>query len=675
MRKLILIIILICVVFAIFKLSGSNREELIFFELKKFDYHPEDKVFLHIFSNYSDTVGDRIEMDFEIKFNESNEKYFSFYKNLKKTDVKGIYYGYEVHNYDATSQEFSKNTIIADPFSKALATQNHYSPINKSIILKDNFNWDGDDFLPIDHRNLIVYEVHLKDMTAHPSSGLDDNIAGTYLGFIEEMQRGGIEHLKDMGYNAVEFLPIFEFANVEINYLDTNMSITNTWNPYEENHWGYMPSFFFAPEGNFASKNSKARNAWNGVYGQQVNEFKELVKELHKNGIAVILDVVYNHISQYDYHPLKQIDKNNYFRKDKDGNYSSVSGCGNDLKTENRLISEMIVESVKYWMNEYHIDGFRFDLGKLIDWKTIEAVEKEAKKINPNVFLTCEPWGGGYDPNGFSDRNWSSWNDQFRNSLKGWHPDGNGGYIFGKWHPGYEREKLYRVFAGSHRDMSGQYVNIAHSLNYLESHDDYTLGDFIRIETKKNSPDEVIQNIEDHNILTEEEIRIHQLAATVLLTSQGPVMIAQGQEWGRSKVIAKTNYPDLNIGKLDHNSYEKDNETNWLNWDYKDSNKELVDFYKKLILLRKTEKAFTHTNHKNIKFFKSVDNEFGIGYELHPNVGDPFLVLMNSSKETANFNLSSEKWNLVLTNNELSNIENNSKILSGQSVAVYKGAM
>lgn len=320
-----------------------------------------DKVFLHIFEKYNDINSRKIKMKFEL--GENKENYNSYFvAHLLNENLIGQYYGFEIHKFDSKTQQFDKNIIIADPYSKAVVTQNHYSPINKSIIVDMQFDWQGDKFLNIDSRNLIIYEAHLKDMTAHPTSGLKNNLAGTYLGFIDQSQKGGIKHLKEMGYNAVEFLPVFDFANVEIPFQDSSQFITNTWNPYEENHWGYMPSFFFAPEGSYASKNSKNRGDWNGIHGQQISEFKSVIKKLHQNGIAIILDVVYNHVSQYDFNPLKQIDKDGFFRKNQKGDYSSISGCGNDLKTENKFIRNLILKSIKYWMEEYHIDGFRFDL-------------------------------------------------------------------------------------------------------------------------------------------------------------------------------------------------------------------------------------------------------------------------------------------------------------------------
>lgn len=610
--------------------------------LHKFSLHAPDaiNVSLVIFDNVEDSLGK------EYPMKKVGDNFIHELPQVKN----GTLYGFKVKNEDSASQQFSSETIITDPFSTALATQNHHSPINKSIIYKAPFNWGNNGqftWVNISARDLIIYEAHLKDMTKHPSSEAEQ--PGTYLGFIESNQKGGIAHLKDMGYNAVEFLPIFEFGNIEIPYLDSSQAVTNTWNPYAVNHWGYMPSSYFAPEGNFATNYNSDMGSWNGIDGRQVNEFKTVVKSLHEEGIAVILDVVYNHVSQYDYHPLKHLNKIEYFRQNDDGNYSSVSGCGNDLKTENDYIRNMIIESIKFWMTEYHIDGFRFDLGKLLDWETIELIKVEAEKVNPHVFITCEPWGGGYDPEGFSDRGWSSWNDQFRNAFKGWHPDGNGGFLFGKWHRDYDFDKIKRMFMGSPRSHGGQFIDVRHSVNYLESHDDFTLGDFIKIETGLFNHESRIKNIETHAQLTPNELSIHKLAAMTLLTSQGPVMIAQGQEWGRSKVISLSEFPDKNVGKLDHNSYEKDNETNWLNWNHRNANSELVEFYKLLIQIRKENKLLRIANSEEFQFLKAKGSDVAIGFIIS-NGGESILVLMNSHQsDIAEFDLNSESWTPLIS--------------------------
>ena len=372
-----------------------------------------------------------------------------------------------------------------------------------------------------------------------------------------------------------------------------------------------------------------------------------MVKKLHDSGISVILDVVYNHVSQYDHHPLKQIEKNKYFRTNDNGDYTSISGCGNDLKTEDEDMRMFILNSVKFWMTEYHIDGFRFDLALLIDWQTLEMIRDEARKINPNVFITAEPWGGGYDPNRFSDRDWSSWNDQFRNGVKGQNPHDGLGFIFGEWQGELHRDPFLRFIQGSPRERGGQYISVNHSVNYLESHDDYTLGDFIRIGLQKNDPEDVIVDIDKHAQMTAEELKIHKLAAFMLLTSQGTVMMAQGQEWGRSKVIAPTNMPDPNIGRMDHNSYEKDNETNWLNWDHKEMNSSLVDYYRDLIKLRKEHPALRRANLDDIEF-DLPKNKQSFGYYIHPDKEDALFVCVNGNRvKNAKFIVPEGNWRIL----------------------------
>ncbi len=565
-------------------------------------------------------------------------------------DLTGKYYAYRLKNRDSSTHEFPAETLIADPYSLAVATQNRYNPVAKTLIIDPEFDWGGDAGPALDPRDLIIYEAHLKDMTAHPTAKARG--AGYYLKFIDSQQRGGLVHVSQMGYNAVEFLPLFEFANVEIPYRDSSTTVFNTWNPYEANHWGYMPTFFFAPESQYASDGTSAKNAWTGTKGLQVSEFKTLVKTLHSQGIAVIMDVVYNHISQYDHHPLKQIDKKNYFRHGDDGSFSSVSGCGNDLKTENPDMRQMIVESIRYWMSEYHVDGFRFDLGLMLDWDTLDQIRREAQKINPKVFLTAEPWGGGYDPNGFSDHGWSSWNDQIRNGVKGQNPKDGLGFIFGKWQGNLNHDSFKRFFGGSPRDLGGQYLDPAQSVNYLESHDDNTLGDFIRLALGRVTQETVISDLEENARLTPRELALHRLAAMTLLVSQGPIMIAEGQEWGRSKVIAPTTVPDPNVGRIDHNSYNKDNETNWLNWDQKALNAPLVDYYRGLIALRKIYTALRRTNPEDIHFLDTA-SEYSYAFLLEPAGAQSLLVLLNGDPDKPfEVTLPAGKWQLLADGHE-----------------------
>ncbi len=563
----------------------------------------------------------------------------------------GKYYGFKVDGPSDSTEIFAPEQIIADPYSKAVITKNSYLHEAKSIILNDHdYDWEGDAPLSIDWEDLVIYEMHVRDMTAHPSADVSEK--GTYRGLVEKGSKGGINHILELGVNAVELLPCQEFGNIEIPFEQNVNGVTNTWNPYAHNHWGYMTSYFFAPESYYASGENLTPGEYCGVHGQQVNEFKDMVKAFHKAGIAVIMDVVYNHVSHYDWNPLKYIDKEYYFRLDSSMNFIKTSGCGNDLKTERPMTRRLIVDSIKYWLEEYHIDGFRFDLATMIDWETVERITEAAKKINPDVILIAEPWGGGkYDLGGFSDRDWAAWNDLIRNAVKGQNPIDGLGWIFGRYWGGNNKNTIERYVRGSTREYGGPFVKKSHSINYLESHDDYTLGDFIRIGCGAVKPDQKITDITANARLTDTQMKLHKLAAAFLLTSQGPAMIGEGQEFARSKVIASTGVPDSDAGRLDHNSYNKDNETNWLNFGHKELNQDLFDYYKGLIELRKEHPSFRRMSPTEIQFLEST-SDLSIGFFLSKTPsGDTknFVLLMNASPDQpAQFTLPKGNWQKVV---------------------------
>jgi pullulanase/glycogen debranching enzyme len=556
------------------------------------------------------------------------------------------YYGYKVFNED--ENENSDKPIIVDPYAKAVTQLNTYfSPRLGLIIKENNYNWEGDEWIQQDWRDLIIYEMHIRDMTAHNSSGAKK--PGTYKGLIEKGIKGGINYIKKMGINAIELLPIQEYADIEIPYQKELKGKRNTWNPYERNHWGYMTSSFFAPE-SYYSEGEIKWNEWSGKTGKQVKDFKDIVKAFHKEGIAVIMDVVYNHLSEYESGNLKDIDKEYYFRLDKNGNYIAQSGCGNDLKTERPMLRRMIVESILYWMKEYHIDGFRFDLGKLIDWETIEEIIYQAQKINPYVIFVCEPWGGGYDPAGFSLRGWGSWNDQIRNGIKGENPFNGLGWIFNKWYGNNNTQRIKSYVNGTLvRDSLGLFQKKEHSVNYLEAHDGYTLGDFIRIATKEIDTSKIIHNTDEVIKLTPLQLKLNKLAALFLFSSQGIIMIHSGQEFARTKVIPlNIETPDGHKGKIDHNTYDKDNEVNYINYAHSEINKELLNYYKGLIQLRNEYEAFRRADYEDIIFYNIRDNEFALGYRIKY-LKDEFLVLLNANLSQAEeFILPEGEWKILV---------------------------
>jgi pullulanase/glycogen debranching enzyme len=606
---------------------------------------------LALFEKHTDTTG----TEYEMTLTEDGVWEFA----LDGTPW-GMYYGFKVAGPRDATEIFRPELILADPYSKAVTTKNTYLHEAKSIIIKtQDYDWEGDVPLSIPWEDLVIYEMHVRDLTAHPSSGVREK--GTYQGLVEKNTRGGINHVLELGVNAVELLPCQEFGNIEIPFGQAVNGDTNTWNPYARNHWGYMTSYFFAPESYYASGGTMKSGEYCGIHGQQVREFKDLVKSFHKEGIAVIMDVVYNHVSDYDLNPLKYVDKKYYFRLDPMMHFLSHSGCGNDLKTERPMTRRLILDSIKHWLEEYHLDGFRFDLAAMIDWQTVEQITEEAKKINPNVILIAEPWGGGkYDLAGFSKRDWASWNDLFRNGVKGQNAADGLGWIFGKYWSSNNPKTIESYIKGSTIKDGGPFRIPAHSINYLESHDDHTLGDFIRIGSGEIDPHEPIADLQAHVKLTKKQMKLNKLAAAFLLASQGPVMIGEGQEFARSKVIAPTEAPDPNVGRIDHNSYNKDNETNWLNFDHKELNRELFEYYRGLIELRRAHPAFRRTPGDTIQFLKS-NTGFSVGYLLpkEPS-GDTknFVVLLNANpSKAAIFKLPEGVWRKVVDANQAGKME------------------
>ncbi len=562
----------------------------------------------------------------------------------------GLFYGFKVFNPKYPS---TKNVVCIDPYTKAVASYNTYFTPRRSIVVKENnYDWQGDHWIQRDWRDLIIYEMNIRDMTADPSSGSDK--PGTYQGLIEHGKAGGIDYIKKLGVNTVELLPSQEFANIEIPYKDSLNGRYNTWNPYERNHWGYMTAAFFAPESYYSDTTKNlVWNTWSGTSGKQIADFKDMVKAFHKDGIGVIMDVVYNHLSEYELGNLKEIDKDYYFRLDKNGNFINQSGCANDLKTERPMVRRLIVDSILYWMKEYHIDGFRFDLGKLIDWETVEKIIYEAKKINPHVVIVCEPWGGGYDPAGFSLRGWGSWNDQIRNGVKGENPANGLGWIFGKWYGNNNPDRIKSYVNGTLvRDKFGLFQKKEHSVNYLSSHDGYTFGDFIRIATKSVDPNEVIKDVDSFVKLTPLELKLNKLGALFLFTSQGITMFQEGDEFARTKVIPyDEKVDDPNKGKIDNNSYDKDNSTNYINFKHAEINSDLENYYKGLISLREKYSAFRRAHYEEVKFFNIKDNPFALGYNVKHN-GENFIVLFNADpNKDEEFVLPEGGWE-VLVNEE-----------------------
>ncbi len=543
-------------------------------------------------------------------------------------------YGYRVFETDAAETEAGgpdEGIAVADPWGKHTISRVHYRQESRTCLAIPEFDWTGDRSVSVQPRDAIIYEMHVKDLTRHPSSGCPPTLAGSYAGFIAEGMRGGLAHVVSLGVNVIELLPCQHFASMEPPYLErTPEGWFNSWNPYARNYWGYMPSYYFSPEPGYASSATTEYGSWHDSSGRHINELKALVKECHREGIAVILDVVYNHTSHYNIQPLRILGAEYYYHRDAEGRDRALSGCGNDLHTARPLARRLIIDSLLHWMREYHLDGFRFDLGAMIDPETMHQVAEVLRAERSDVLLITEPWGGGqYDLSRFSAEGILSWNDIFRNSVKGVDPISGQGWVFGTW--GWNRPEAFGSWIlGCTTAQGGPLSDAAHGVNYLESHDGYTLGDFFRIALGRVARHGAVSDVVHNAVLSEEEKRLHRLAALTLAVSQGAIMIHEGQEYGRSKVIADRNVPGTTPGALDHDSYNKDDDTNWLNFLHADWNNDLVDYYRGLFALRSRFTALRHAAPDRYRFL-TPPVPVSSGFEILPNSpSDPhILVLLN----------------------------------------------
>lgn len=591
----------------------------------------------------------------------------------------GQYYGYRVSGPEGSTEDFHPEYIVCDPYSAAITTHQSSPQYHLSVILNpDNYYTQKYDQPDLEQRELIIYEMHVRDLTMNS----DVKNEGTYAGLMEEGKGAGMDHILDLGVNAVELLPIHELDEIEAPYDEvSDLFVNNTWNTYGRNHWGYMTTCWFAPE-SFYYEGSIEEDEWCGADGGQVNAFMKLVDAFHENGIAVIMDVVFNHVSQYDRNPLKYIDKKYYFLLNSSGAYESSSGCGNDFNTARPMTERLIADSCEYFVDTYNVDGYRFDLATMIDWDTFDRIQEQVYAVDEGSYLIAEPWGGGkYDLGGFDEIGMGAWNDMFRNVVRS---AGNAtagrstGLAYGNASVA-DMKKCVKGYPTTFDDPGN-------SINYIESHDNNTIGDYIRAADGSVDPDDTIVLPEDYlevATLNETQMAQNKVIALFMMTCQGAVMIHEGQEFARMKIVyppeGESVFPpfsanwDNSSGEwmdgekewsskaepylMDHDSYEKDNEGNWLPWDLKDANIGLFDYYAGLIDIRKSYDAFTSYPVDNIEFIDAVGDDGGsvktaLGYIYEKaDSGDDrsFVILVNANDdENATFTLPEGDWTVMV---------------------------
>lgn len=425
----------------------------------------------------------------------------------------------------------------------------------------DPAGWN-DDRRPVvkSPADLVIYEMHHRDYSIDASSGIANG--GKFLALTDPK---AITHLKELGVNAVHILPSFDYASVDETRLST-----------PQYNWGYDPVNYNVPDGSYSTDPYKPET--------RIREFKQMVQALHKAGIRVILDVVYNHTFNIDGSNFQRTYPDYFYRKTADGKYSDGSGCGNETASERDMMRRFMVESVLYWIDEYHIDGFRFDLMGCHDIETMNAIRKAVDEVDPTIFIYGEGWSAGscalpteqlgLKANMKAMPGIAAFSDELRDALRGpFSDDTKGAFLAGK--PG-EEESIKFGIAGAieHPQVDMSKVNYSteawasqptQMISYVSCHDDMCLTDRLRASIP--------------GITTDELIRLDMLAQTAVLTSQGVPFILSGEEMLRDK-------------KGVHNSYNSPDSINRLDWNNMERYPQVMDYYKNLTRLRHNHPAF-----------------------------------------------------------------------------------
>ena len=549
------------------------------------------------------------------------------------------YYRFRVQRASATID-------VADPRSVAVARQYAVGNPTWSVAVGvPSIDWRGDARPGVDIRSAVVCELHVGDFTGHASAG--SRYPGTWRGLydLEPNAPGGLRALRDLGINAVELMPQAAWPEWEPRPGDAGVP-DGHGNPTGRNHWGYMPSYLFAPTHHFSVHGAcPVPGAWIGVdddgtYRDPTTELQEVVREFHAAGMAVIVDAVFNHVSIHDAQPLLQLDPGDWFHREANGTLRSQSGCGNDLDTHNPVMHRLVVDAARHWVRTFHLDGLRLDLAALLDDATLVAIDGVVRAGAPRGMVISEPWGlGSYRPDAIAALGHTVWNDRFRNGIKGHHPQHGRGFGFGRWDGGAGRRDVAALLLGWARGAGGTFESAHLSLNYLESHDNYTLGDFVRLALGEVAEGERVEPAHMAR-LSGPALRLHLLLATVLLTARGTPMLAQGQEWGRAKVQPQ----DGSLaGPLDGNSYNRADATNLLDWQGRAENPVLVERVRRLIAFRKEWLVPALALDAPITALGG-SRDHSLGYRMSTPRGEVAVLFNADPAEAAWFDLAAGPW-------------------------------
>lgn len=495
--------------------------------------------------------------------------------------------------------------------------------------------WESDHGPKVNNfSDVVIYEMHHRDMSMHPSSGIANK--GKFLALTEtdtknpQGEATGIDHLKELGITHVHILPSYDYNSVD----ETNL-------PANQYNWGYDPQNYNVPEGSYSTNPSDPAS--------RIREMKEMIKSLHNVGIGIIMDVVYNHTAENEASNFNLTAPGYYYRHREDGSLSDASGCGNETASDREQVANFIVNSVKYWATEYHIDGFRFDLMAIHDTETMNRVASELKTIRPEIFVYGEGWTAGDSPltperralkeNVSKMTDIAVFSDDIRDAIKGHYSNAEDrGFASGK--PGNEETvKIGIVAATPHPQVNykkGNNSKFAYAsspemiVNYVSCHDDLTLTDKLR----KSMPEAT----------DKQRMEVAKLAQTIVFTSQGTPFMFAGEEIFRDKQGV-------------HNSYKSPDSINAIDWNLKSKNKDLFNYYQGLIALRKAHPAFRLTSAKQIAKhlkFDKIDSDKQpnlISYSLNKHAGgdewDEIKLVFNGADYPQTVNIPKGDWIVV----------------------------
>lgn len=492
--------------------------------------------------------------------------------------------------------------------------------------------------------DVILYEMHHRDLSMHPSSGVSNK--GKFLALTEEgtispdSLATGIDHLKELGITHVHILPSYDYNSID----EENLQFNNY-------NWGYDPLNYNVPEGSYSTNPSDPAT--------RIREMKEMIKTLHDNGIGVVMDVVYNHTADNDNSNFELTAPGYFHRHRDDGSYSDASGCGNETASDLQQMQDFIVNSVKYWAQEYHIDGFRFDLMAIHDIETMNRVAAELKEINPSIFVYGEGWTAGDSPLPVEQRALKEnvakmsgiavFSDDLRDAVKGHYTDASDrGFATGK--PGLEETvKIGIVAATAHPQVDyskGNNSRFAYAaspemiVNYVSCHDDLSLTDKLK-KSMAGLPEK-------------DMLEAAKLAQTIVFTSQGTPFIFAGEEIWRDK-------------KGVHNSYKSPDSVNAIDWRNKEVYADQFAYYQGLTELRRNHPAFRLTTADEIArhlVFDEIDSEKTpnlISYSLKDNAGGDswkeIKVVFNGASEPQEVKIAKGKWMIVARDGKISPAE------------------